>query len=289
MPQLESNPTANDLIRHAASHLAAAGIETARLDAEVLLRHVLGIDRTRLFMRLRDPVDGEDTKAFQSLIDRRLTGEPVAFLTGAREFMGLEFAVGPGVLIPRPETELLVEWAARWLKKRNESTVIDVGAGSGAIILSLAGNLRGAGAHRYVGCDVSDAALAYAMRNRDALGLSEIVHLVRGDLLSWLGTPVDLILANLPYLTPEQLASNPDLRAEPELALVSGADGVDAIERLIADLPRVLAPGGAAAFELDPGQAERIAGSIGRALPGARVAIMQDLAGLDRFVIAETA
>lgn len=277
-------PTAAELIAEAASRLSAAGIETARLDAEVLLRHVLGIDRTRLFLRLCESVDAAAADAFQRLLDERLRGAPVAYLTGRREFMGLDFAVGPGVLVPRPETELMVEWALDRLRGRERPLVVDVGTGSGAIILSLAAALGPAFTGTLVGSDRSPAALAYAARNRAALGLEDRVHLVRGDLLTWLGRPADLILANLPYLRPDQVAANPDLRAEPEEALVAGADGLDAIARLLADTARVLARGGALILELDPSQAATVARDAESVDNAADVRVIEDLAGLARFV-----
>lgn len=279
-------PTAAELIRDAAARLSARGIASARLDAEVLLRHALGIDRTGLFLRLRGLVSAADAGRYEELIHRRLAGVPVAYLTGQREFMGLSFAVGPGVLIPRPETELLVEWAELRLAGRQRPLVVDVGTGSGAIILSLA--------HRsttsdgiLIGSDRSAHALGYAARNRALLGLERRVHLVTGDLLGWLGRPADLILANLPYLRPDQLASNPDIQAEPEQALVSGDDGLRAIDRLLADAPRTLAPGGAMILELDPSQAMTVAGRARELVTGARSEILRDLAGFDRFVAIE--
>lgn len=279
---------AADLIRAAAARLAEHGYDTPRLDAEVLLRHVLGIDRTRLFVRLREPVEAEQAAAFQALVMRRIVGEPVAYLTGVREFMGLPFVVGPGVLVPRPETELLVGWALGWLADRSGSTVADIGAGSGAIAVSIAHGTPAARVGRILAADVSAAALGYARRNAAAHAPGR-VRLVRGDLVGWCGGGrIDLLLANLPYLTPAQLAGNRDLRAEPALALVSGADGLDAIRRLAADLPRVLAGNGAAVIELDPRQAPSVAGLVAGVLPGARVEIGRDLAGWDRFVVAQT-
>jgi release factor glutamine methyltransferase len=280
-------PTAADLIRHAAERLAAAGIETARLDAEVLLRHVLGIDRTALFVRLHERVNVADAARFHELIETRLAGNPVAYLTGLREFMELPFAVGPGVLVPRPETELLVEWAANRIKRQPTSLVVDVGTGSGAIVLALAKSVASNERSAFVGSDLSAIALAYAARNRSILGLDARVSLVLGDLLTWLGQPADLILANLPYLKPEQVASTPEIRAEPEIALVAGPQGLDAIARLILDAPRVLTSGGSMIIELDPSQATTVAGWAKEVFPSALVEVIRDLAGFDRFVVVE--
>lgn len=273
-----------DLLREGQRRLAGAGIETARLDAEVLLRYVLGLDRTGLFLRLREPPPEDARSAFDVLVARRVAGEPVAYLTGEREFMGLAFAVGPGVLVPRPETELLVEWAVGWLADRPEARVIDVGTGSGAIALAVAVHAAPHFGGLIVGSDVSAVALGFATRNRARCGLTERVALVRGNLLDWCRGPVDLVLANLPYLRPEQAAGNRELAAEPSLALVGGAEGLDLIRRLLAGAPRVLAPHGAIALELDPSQAEAAAALAGATFPRAHVRIMPDLAGLARFV-----
>lgn len=270
-------------IQAGAEQLSLAGISTPRLDAEVLLRHVLGVDRTQLFVRLRDPLSGEEQAAFDGLIERRLAGEPIAYMTGKREFMGLSFAVGPGVLIPRPETEVLVEWALEWLRDRQPATIVDIGTGSGAIALSIAMH-RQAG-DQIFGVDLSRAAIRYAAANRADLGLDDSVHLVLGDLLGWCSGPIELVLGNLPYLRPEQVSSNPDLRAEPVSALSSGSDGLDAIRRLLADVSRVMSASGAIALEIDPSQTEAMLKLMGTTLRGARVDVLRDLAGWDRVVV----
>lgn len=276
-------PTATDLITTAAQKLTAAGIETARLDAEVLLRHLLGLSRTALFVRLREPVDPAIADRLDELIERRLGGLPVAYLTGEREFMGLPFAVGPGVLVPRPETELLVEWAAERMERARPDLVVDVGTGSGAIILALA-TIASPRDACFIGSDRSSEALGYAEHNRAELGLAQRVRLVKGDLLTWLGRPAGLILANLPYLRPDQVAANPDIHAEPELALISGDNGLDAINRLLDDSKRTLSPGGAMILELDPSQAAEVAVAAQCSNPSAGVQIVRDLAGFERFV-----
>ncbi|HEY7034505.1 MAG TPA: peptide chain release factor N(5)-glutamine methyltransferase [Thermomicrobiales bacterium] len=275
-----------DAIGRAANLFAGSGSPSPRLDAEVLLCHVLGLDRTQLFVRLREPLSPQDLARFAELIERRRTGEPVAYLTGKREFMGLPFMVGPGVLIPRPETEVIVEWALGWLRGRPPATVVDVGTGSGAIALSIAAMRRGSG-DRVIAVDRSEPAIGYATANRERLGLVDTVQLVRGDLVTWCAGPVDLVLANLPYLRPEQRAGNADLHAEPEMALVSGDDGLAAIRRLLADAPRILAPGGAIALEIDPSQVVAVRKMARAALPESRIDVLQDLAGLDRVVVAD--
>lgn len=281
-----SERTIAEALSAASALLEAAGRETPRLDAEVLLRHVLGLDRTGLFLRLRDPLPVTAETAFEDLVAQRVAGKPVAYLTGVREFMGLDFAVGLGVLVPRPETELLVEWALEWLTERPTGTVLDVGAGSGAIAVTVGAHLRTGWCGRIIAVDVSGVALTVAIRNCDRHGVRDRVCFVRGDLVTWCGGPVDLLLANLPYLRPDQVEANPDLDAEPVLALDGGADGLDLIRRLIDDAPRFLAPDGALGLEIDPSQAEIVVGLVGAALPEAAVEILPDLAGLARHVVA---
>ena len=280
-------PTLSDALRDATRRLAAAGSETPRLDADVLLGHVLGLDRGALLARLRDPLPAFAADAFARLVAERERRAPVAYLTGRREFMGLPFRAAPGALVPRPETELLVEWAVGRLRASPPGTVLDIGTGSGAIACSLAAALPANWSGQVVAADVSTAALAVARANRDALGLASRVWLVRGDLATWCVGGVGLLLANLPYLTPEQIAGNPWLAPEPRLALDGGPDGLALIRRLIADLPRLLAPGGAAGLEIDPSQAGTVATLLNEALPCGRVAIVRDLAGLDRHVVVE--
>lgn len=281
------NITIAGTVRAAAERFERAGIEMHALDAELLMRHLMGWDRVDYLMRRNEPMPEEQAGPYEALVQRRLTRESIAYITGEREFLGMPFAVGPGALVPRPETELLVEWAARWLGDRQNCLAVDVGTGSGAIAVGVAalaapGSLRG-----LIAIEPSDLALAWARRNAWRLAPDAPIEFVRANLLTALSGPVDLVLANLPYLTPEQLAENPDLAAEPAEALVSGPDGLDLIRALLADLPRVLSDSGAAILELDPDQAATVA-AIGREqFPEATVSIIPDLSGRDRFVAIE--
>ncbi len=275
-----------DAIREGAARLSAGGIETARLDAEVLLRHVLGVDRATLFMRYPDPIADEELADFSALIERRLGGLPVAYLTGIREFMGMDFRVGPGVLVPRPETELLVEWGLEQV--RDGGLVVDVGTGSGAIAVSMAA-LAGDDA-RVIGTDLSADALAVARENADRLvegSRRDRISFREGSLLEPVSERVDLVLANLPYLTPEQVDGNPDLAAEPRMALDGGPDGLDLVRVLVADLPRVLAEGGAVGLEIDPTQQAETEHLLRELYPGREVRTIHDLAGLARHVVMD--
>jgi release factor glutamine methyltransferase len=275
-------------LRTARARLADAGLETPGLDAEVLLRFILGWDRTQILSRPEIELSADEADRYEQLLSERLRGIPVAYLTGEREFMGLPFTVTPAVLVPRPETEILVEWAADWLRPGDRGRVVDVGTGSGAIALSLA-HLLGPEWHGTItGIDVSPDALRVAERNRANLGLEHRVALREGHLLQGEDVPFDLILANLPYLRPEQVDGNANLAAEPRLALDGGADGLDLVRELLADAPRVLAPGGAIGLEIDPSQ-EPAAQELARAtFPHAAVTVLHDLAGHARHLIIET-
>ena len=262
-------------------------MDTPGLDAEVLLRHLLGIDRAALFARLAEPIEPATFTAYLSLIAERARGVPVAYLTGEREFMGLPFAVTSAVLIPRPETELLVEWALDWLAGRPHATVVDVGAGSGAIALSIAALLPPAHGGSIIAIDVSESALAIATRNRVRLGLEARVALLPGSLLDPIAAPVDLVLANLPYLRPEQIAENRELAAEPRLALDGGADGLALIRQLLDSAPQVMAPGGAIGLEIDPDQRQPVSDLARAMFPTARIDVLPDLSGLARHVVVQ--
>jgi release factor glutamine methyltransferase len=229
--------------------------------------------------------------SYTRLVEERAQGIPVAYLTGKREFMGLPFTVGPDVLVPRPETEVLVEWAIAWLRQRvqNLPTVVDIGTGSGAIAISIAKTMGPDWPGRVLASDISAQALTVATGNRNRLNAEHRVHLVQGSLISWLEEPVDLVLANLPYLRADQISENSQLAAEPRLALHGGTDGLDLIRELFADAPRVVRPGGALGLEIDPGQRDEVLELARSAFPGSRLQMLPDLAGRDRHVTVETA
>jgi release factor glutamine methyltransferase len=280
--------------RHEATkELQAAGIEDARLEAEVLLRHTLHLDRAHLYARLQEGLSAEDQAVFRSLLARRLAHEPTAYIVGQREFYGLDLETTPDALIPRPETELLVDEALRLARSAQPETAVDVGTGCGAVAVALATHLP-AGRHGLPqtivhAVDESERALALAARNVQRLGLAERVRLLHGDLLDPLPEPVDLIVANLPYVkTSDWQALPPEIRDhEPRSALDAGPAGMEALERLLRAAPRHLRPGGRLLAEIGWDQGERMREMAAQCFPGAQVEIEKDLAGLDRLLVVD--
>jgi len=277
--------TYESLLRAAAARLQAAGIEDARLEAEVLLRHAAGIDRAHLLARLRDPAPSSLERRLRPLVQRRLAREPLAYVTGRREFFGLEMECSPGALVPRQETETLVELALHHARSLSASPlVLDVGTGSGAIAVALAVNLPSA---RVVAVDCAPAALQVARRNAERHGVVHRVRLVQADLLAPFNGRFDLIVANLPYVKERdwgQLA--PEIRDfEPRSALVAGPRGTEIIERLLRQGPPRLNRPGALLAEIGWDQGARLRRVAEGAFPRATVEVRQDLAGLDRVLL----
>ena len=285
----DTTGTVRSVLAAARDRLREGGRTGVALEAEVLLAHCLGVDRVALY---RDPdrlLTADQVACCLGLVERRGRGEPVAYLTGHKEFMGLDLMVGPCVLVPRPETELLVETALQLLAPVPAAPLaVDVGTGSGAIAVSLAAVHP---AVRVLATDVDAAALAVARRNAVAYAVAERISFLQGDLLAPLDTPaylgqVDLIAANLPYVPTGELAGLPrDVRDyEPRLALDGGPDGLDLYRRLVPAARRLLRPGGALLMEIGPGQ-----GAACLALlppPAWESRLLHDLAGRERLVTA---
>jgi release factor glutamine methyltransferase len=284
-----NRPTIGEVVRSAQAKLARARIETASLDATLLMRYLLRVEKTEYLLRRHLPLPEGLEAPYAELIRRRIAGESVAYLIGKREFLALDFAVGPGALVPRPETELMVEWGAKWLHGRSQALAVDVGTGSGAIAIGIAHLASPHALRGVIAIEPSFEALRWARKNASTHAHNKPIAFVRGSLVSALAGPIDLVLANLPYLTPEQTDANSDLAVEPRSALVGGDDGLDLIRALIADLPRVLALDGAAILELDPSQADEVAALATATFDRAVVEIIPDLAGLARFVSIDRA
>jgi release factor glutamine methyltransferase len=260
--------TVREALGSALVALQAADLDTPRLDAQVLLAHVLGVERASLFLTPGRELTPEEAGRFRDLVTRRWRErEPVAYLTGLKGFRRLELAVDPRVLIPRPETEHLVEAA---LELPEGARVVDVGAGSGAVALALKDERPDL---RVVATDVSAGALDVARANATRLGLE--VEFVHGDLLDGVEGPVDAVVSNPPYVEAGAALAPEIARHEPAGALFAGADGLDVIRRLVTlDVPFL-------ALEVGAGQAPAVA-----AMCRGDVEIVRDLAGIERVVVA---
>lgn len=274
-----------ELWRTTAARLAAAGIapQEAQLEAEVLLRHVLGLDRSRLLLARGNEMGAADATRFEEAVRRRQQREPLAYITGRREFYGLEFVVDRRVLIPRPTTEGLVERALHWAEQRQALTIADVGAGSGCIAVALAVHLPQA---RIWASDVSTDALTLAEENAQRHQVKERIFFVQGDLLAPLPGPPDVLVSNPPYVASAELAqAQPELAYEPQAALDGGPDGLAIIRRLLAAAPACLRPGGLLLVEIGAGQGEQANALAQAAFPHTQVRLERDLAGLERYLI----
>jgi release factor glutamine methyltransferase len=277
-----------EIVRWIAEDLGRRGVSSARLDAELLVAHALGTDRVGIYVRHDQPLAEVERAAVREVLRRRRAGEPVAYITGEREFWTVRLRVDRRVLVPRPETELLVEEAlAAMPEKKSAWTVADIGTGSGAVAIAVA---RERPAARVWAVDVSDEALAVAKENVERHGVADRVELVRADGAAWLADragDLDAVLANLPYVPTAVL---PTLAVEvrdhePRGALDGGEDGLRVIRGVMPVLGKALRPGGTAALEIgwDQGDAMRELAQ-GAGLQDVRV--RRDHAGLTRVVVA---
>jgi release factor glutamine methyltransferase len=290
--------TVREALLGGVSALQAAGSETARLDAEVLLGHVLGIDRSALAAHPEAPLGPGQTAAFEASLERRRQGEPVAYIRGLKEFFGAAIIVDRRVLIPRPETETLVELALERIRADQTGSlrardagpyvVWDVGTGSGAIPVALGEQLRRrryGDAVRFHLSDVSAEAMEVATINAVAHGLADLFTFGVGDLLDALPSPrpVDLLVANLPYIPSAEVPGLPvAARFEPTVALDGGPDGLAIIRRLLPGLPGALARGGIALLEIGADQAGVLEEAVVALLPHWSCQIHPDLGGSPR-------
>ncbi len=279
--------TIKRVLAWAADDLRARGAASPRLDAELLLSQVLGVDRVGLIVDAERPLSKEELAAYRALHQRRRAGEPVAYLRGVREFYGRPFRVDARVLVPRPETEILVEVALERSRHASLSArVLDLCTGSGCVAVTLA---RERPTTQVVGADLSPEALVVARDNAVRLGAAHNTALVVSDLFAAIDPAVrfDVITANPPYIAEDEIAGLPvDVRGfEPRLALSGGADGLALIRRIVAEAPAHLAPGGVLALEVGAGQAPDVAALL-EAAGFAEVDRRKDYAGHERVVSA---
>jgi release factor glutamine methyltransferase len=281
--------TIAETLKEASEQLRAASVANDLLDAQTLLAEALGQDRTHLIINFNQQVSEEVQSKFQAMIRRRATHEPLQYITGRQAFFGLDFEVTPDVLIPRPETELIVEETIRLAQQNTilNPMIVDVCAGSGCIAVSLARELNGA---RVIASDISVPALRVARRNAARHGLEHQVHFVASDLLDALAEEnfADFILSNPPYVSEEEM---PTLQCEvrdwePHLALTDSRDGLSFYRRLLKDAASRLKPGAYLICEMGYTQSESIVGMIDRKV-WAEPRLLDDLQGIPRTIVLQ--
>lgn len=268
----------------ARQHFSAVS-DSAGLDAHMLLGAVLGVERAYLLAHPQQVLTEAQAAQFSQYVERHAAGEPIAYILGRRAFYDRDFIVTPAVLIPRPETELLLERALATVRRQPRAAVVDVGTGSGALAVTLAAHHPQALVYAI---DISPAALAVARQNAALHGVTERIIFLEGDLLSPLlerGEQVDVVMANLPYIASAAVPTLAVSRYEPTLALDGGGDGLALVRRLLSALPQVLQPGGLALLEIGADQGDA-ALKLGRGCcPQVSSAVIhQDYAGLDRIL-----
>jgi release factor glutamine methyltransferase len=275
--------TVLDVVRLSTTYLSEHGSDSARLDSELLVAHALGIERLGVYLQYDRPLADHELDTIRTQLRRRGRGEPIAHLTGRREFYGRSFRVTPAVLIPRPETETLVERVLKVAREQGgELRIADLGTGSGCLACTLAAELPGA---TVIASDLSAAALAVAAENAEALGVAGRVLFVEGGWTEGLVADLDLVVSNPPYVTSAEMDELPrDVACEPRLALDGGADGLDAYRDL---LPAVAerAPGVCwVGLEVDSRRADAVAELSRGIWPAAAIVIVDDLSHRPRVV-----
>ncbi|MQF66011.1 peptide chain release factor N(5)-glutamine methyltransferase [SAR202 cluster bacterium AC-647-P02_OGT_505m] len=267
--------------------LIKTGSPDAKLEAEVLIRHVLGIDRATFFRDLEEPVTDSDRQHLDDLVVRRLRREPLNYITGFREFYGLSFEVSDSVLIPRQETELLVETVISLARSRpkHEIKICDVGTGSGAIAISLAVNLPFA---EITAIDISQSALDIADANRRTHGVYNRVALRRGNLLEPVDFKPEIIVSNPPYIPMGDLSLlQPEIQYEPRVALDGGTDGLELIRGLLSQSLDKVSSTGAILFEIDSSQVNSARILAREYFPNSHISVLDDLSGSSRAILIE--
>jgi len=277
----------DDLLAEAANELARAGVEQPELDARLLLQHVTGLTRSQLLLAGGEPVDEPAAGSFRRIIQQRAQRIPLQYLSGSQEFWSLDFKVSPAVLIPRPETEFLLEQVVRTCAGTDVTTALDLCTGSGVIAVVLAKELH----CKVVAVDISPAALAIAACNISRHGMTEHIQLVCGDLLTPLdrNRPFDLLVSNPPYVAEEEIDRlQPEVgQAEPRLALSGGPGGMQCLERIAADAFAYLRPGGWVFVEIGADQGEAVMALFGSKTSSYdQVGVINDWTGRPRVLQA---
>jgi release factor glutamine methyltransferase len=270
-----------EVLKLASEHLGKHGSDSARLDAEVLLSSALGLRRLDLYLQFDRPLSEGELSVYRAQVARRARGEPVAYVVGHKEFMALDFEVTPAVLVPNPDTEVLVQLAVAWAREAGRPLrVADVGTGSGCIAVAIA---HYAPAVEVWAGDLSGPALEVAVRNVAKHSLEPRIHLACGDLMEPLPGTFDLVCANLPYLAAGP-ALGAEVRSQPSVALYAGGDGADLVVRLLAQAPARLNPGGRVMVEVDPSILSSVLEVAEKNYGGRR--IHHDLGGHERVLEA---
>jgi len=291
---LQKSWTIKELLKVTIDYLEKKEIESPRLSAEILLAHQLNIDRVKLYLRFDQPLHDKEVAGYRSLIKRRLSREPIQYITGVQEFWSLDFAVGPQVMVPRPETELLVEHAVA-LCRGNRSAqgacarILDLGTGCGALAVAIARELEEVSVWA---SDVSQEALTMARENAKRHGVEERIQFVLSDLWQGLSNQeltFDIIVSNPPYIRSEAIDSlPPEVRDhEPRQALDGGEEGMDYIRNIIQEAPKHLNPGGWILLEMDPEQTTKALGLIEANKNFGEKARLKDYSHYYRVVMAQ--
>ena len=261
--------------------LMKSGSPDSRLEAEILLRHVMKIDRATMFSNLENILDSKQENDIAELVQRRLANEPLSYITGTREFYSLDFQITSDVLIPRQETETLVDEVIK-IAKENPLKIVDVGTGSGAIAIALAVNLPLA---KIIATDISVDALHVAESNTKMNDVFSRINLKQGNLLDVLDEKVDVIVSNPPYIPSDQIEHlQPEVKKEPHIALDGGSDGLEYIRQLIGNCSEKLNDNGHIFIEIDPSQSEEVLEIADTHFPDARTAIIKDLSQDNRVL-----
>lgn len=276
--------TIGAILKWTGQYFQDKGVDNPRLDAEVLLSHILGKDRLYLYVHFDQPLSREELSQFRAMVKKRVMRISVAYIIGYKEFMGHNFLVSPAVLVPRPDTEILVEAVSNRLRNLTAPRILDIGTGSGAILVSLLKDLPSA---LGTAVDISPDALAVAKENALRHDVNERAEFYLGDVfLPVQGKMFDCIVSNPPYIPDDEIKElAPEVRGEPRLALAGGRDGLDFYRRILSEGVNYLTPGGILAVEVGAGQAREVA-LLGDDAKGLKNnAIIKDYAGIERVVL----